>query len=260
MSLEGIRKHLTYANVMATLAIFVVLGGGAYAATKTPNNSVGTKQIKKNAVTTVKLKNGTVTGAKVKKGTLLATNFKSGQLPKGATGAKGANGATGPAGPKGTTGTTGSTGILAANTGGGEDPRSLFSPTSQEMLANLFITVDKPSDLMVWGSMGDYRVLCSASRCEGVNPSDSTNIGIYLDGNPDLTSPAPISHTGIAIEGASLNQVEVPPLSGVLRDVAPGTYQVKLILSSFGITTSSIHVGGGEPWVTAMATSPSPPP
>lgn len=44
------RHRLNYANVMATLAVFVALGGGAYAASQLPSNSVGTKQIKKQAV------------------------------------------------------------------------------------------------------------------------------------------------------------------------------------------------------------------
>lgn len=49
------RGNLTYANVVSTLCLFLILGGGAYAATKLPANSVGTKQIK----------NGAVTGAKI---------------------------------------------------------------------------------------------------------------------------------------------------------------------------------------------------
>jgi hypothetical protein len=32
--MNRIRRHLTYANVMATVAVFILLGGGAYAATK----------------------------------------------------------------------------------------------------------------------------------------------------------------------------------------------------------------------------------
>jgi hypothetical protein len=70
------RPHLTYANVVATLALFLALGGGAYAATQLPNNSVGTNQLKKNAVIS----------QKVKDGSLLATDFKSGQLPRGPVG------------------------------------------------------------------------------------------------------------------------------------------------------------------------------
>lgn len=46
--------RLGYANVMATAAVFLALGGGAYALSL-PKNSVGTKQIKKHAVTKPKL-------------------------------------------------------------------------------------------------------------------------------------------------------------------------------------------------------------
>jgi hypothetical protein len=64
--MNQIRKRLTYANVMSSVAVFLVLGGAAFAAIKLPKNSVGTKQLKKNAVTTAKIKNGAVTGAKIK--------------------------------------------------------------------------------------------------------------------------------------------------------------------------------------------------
>jgi hypothetical protein len=51
----ALREKLTYANVMATIAVFIALGGGAIAATQLPKNSVGAKQIKKEAVTPAKL-------------------------------------------------------------------------------------------------------------------------------------------------------------------------------------------------------------
>jgi hypothetical protein len=66
-----LRRHLTYANVIATLALFLVLSGGAaYAAGKIGKSSVGTKQLKNASVTTAKLKNGAVTGVKVAVGSL----------------------------------------------------------------------------------------------------------------------------------------------------------------------------------------------
>jgi hypothetical protein len=83
-----LRKRVTYANVVATLALFIVLGGGAYAASKLPKNSVGSRQIKKNSITSAKVKNHS----------LLAVDFKSGQLPAGRQG---------PQGPKGDTGLPG---------------------------------------------------------------------------------------------------------------------------------------------------------
>jgi len=82
------------AMVVALVALFVALGGAAYATTQLPKNSVGPRQLKKNAVTS----------PKVKDHSLLAKDFKSGQLPRGPRGPKGANG---PRGPKGDTGQQG---------------------------------------------------------------------------------------------------------------------------------------------------------
>jgi hypothetical protein len=69
---KQIRKRLSYANVMSSIAVFLVLGGGAaFAASKIgshqlKSNSVTTAKIKKEAVTTAKIKKNAVTGAKVK--------------------------------------------------------------------------------------------------------------------------------------------------------------------------------------------------
>ena len=93
--LKGLRRHLSYANVMATIAVFVALGGAGYAAVKLPKNSVGTKQLKRDAVTSVKIRNSTVTGGDVKNGSLSARDF-GGSLPAGPPGPKGN------AGPSGT--------------------------------------------------------------------------------------------------------------------------------------------------------------
>ncbi|HEX5525914.1 MAG TPA: hypothetical protein VFX44_01810 [Solirubrobacterales bacterium] len=70
MSMEALRRKLSYANAMATIAVFIALGGSAYAVTQLPKNSVGSKQLKKNAVTAAKIKDGTITGQKIKLSTL----------------------------------------------------------------------------------------------------------------------------------------------------------------------------------------------
>ena len=78
-----LRGNLTYANVISTLCLFLLLGGGAaFAATKLAKNSVGTKQLKKNAITTAKIKNEALTAAKVKKGTLTGTQIDASTLGK----------------------------------------------------------------------------------------------------------------------------------------------------------------------------------
>ena len=69
--MKQIRKRLTYANVMSSIAVFLVVGGAtAFAAGHLGKNTVGAKQLKKNAVTTAKIKKGAVTGAKLKLSTL----------------------------------------------------------------------------------------------------------------------------------------------------------------------------------------------
>jgi hypothetical protein len=90
--LKQIRKRLTYANVMSSLAVFLILGGATAIAAKTalPKKSVGTKQLKanavtpaklkKNAVTAVKIKDGAVTGAKIAAGTITGANIAAGSI------------------------------------------------------------------------------------------------------------------------------------------------------------------------------------
>jgi len=78
--MRGLRGHLTYANVMASIAVFVSLGGGAYAATELPRNSVGTAAIRNGAVTTRNLANGTVTAEKVAAGSLTGHQIDVAQL------------------------------------------------------------------------------------------------------------------------------------------------------------------------------------
>lgn len=48
--MSRLHEHISYANVMATLAVFIALGGSAYAVSQLPRNSVGATQIKRNAV------------------------------------------------------------------------------------------------------------------------------------------------------------------------------------------------------------------
>jgi hypothetical protein len=97
---EFLRRHLTYANVAATLALFLALGGAAYAATQLPKNSVGTKQLKK----------GAVTAAKINKKTRNALRG-----PQGPAGPQGKIGKTGKTGAKGATGAQGKAGVAGAD-------------------------------------------------------------------------------------------------------------------------------------------------
>lgn len=64
----------TPATVIACLALFVALGGSAYAVTA---NSVGSKQLKRNAVTAPKIKKNAVTAPKIRGGAVTAAKIKT---------------------------------------------------------------------------------------------------------------------------------------------------------------------------------------
>ncbi|HVO55607.1 MAG TPA: hypothetical protein VMT37_14435 [Solirubrobacterales bacterium] len=69
--------RLSYANVMATIAVFIALGGAGYAAIGLPKNSVGARQVRAGAITSAKIRRGAVTGSKVNVASL-------GQVPSAA--------------------------------------------------------------------------------------------------------------------------------------------------------------------------------
>lgn len=75
-----LRPRLTYANVTATLALFLALGGGAYAATALPARSVGSRELKKDAVTRVKIKSNAVDGSKLLDGSVTGTDIREATL------------------------------------------------------------------------------------------------------------------------------------------------------------------------------------
>ncbi len=71
--MKQIRKRITYANVMSSIAVFLVLGGAtAYAATK-----IGSNQIKGNSITTGKIKKEAVSTAKIKKNAITTAKIKN---------------------------------------------------------------------------------------------------------------------------------------------------------------------------------------
>lgn len=77
--MKQIGKRLTYANVMSSIAVFLVLGGGAAIAAKNvlPKKSVGTKQLKANSVTAAKLKKNSVAAKKIRKNAVTTAKIRN---------------------------------------------------------------------------------------------------------------------------------------------------------------------------------------
>jgi hypothetical protein len=75
-----LRERLTYANVMATVAVFVALGGASYASLRLPKNSVGAQQLAKNSVTKLKVRKNSITGTKIARGAITAAKVRPNSL------------------------------------------------------------------------------------------------------------------------------------------------------------------------------------
>ena len=116
--LRRLRTTATYSNVMATVAVFIALGGVSYAVA---TGSIDTREIKNNTIRGIDVRNGAVQAADLAPGAL---------PPRGATGAAGATGPAGTNGATGATGSTGSSGATGATGATGDQGPPGFSDTT----------------------------------------------------------------------------------------------------------------------------------
>jgi len=92
-----LHPHLSYANVMATAAVFIALGGSAYAVTQLPRDSVGAAQIKRGAVGASELRTGAVSSRSIRDRSVTLRDISA--TARGSL--RGAKGDPGPVGPSG---------------------------------------------------------------------------------------------------------------------------------------------------------------
>jgi hypothetical protein len=185
-----IRSRLTYANVMATIAVFIALGGGAYAALKLPTNSVGSRQ----------LKSGAVTPSKVAKSTIKL--FKGHKGDKGDKGDTGAQGLAGAGGVNGRDGAPGPSDIYAAgvadkalSTSQTTEIESLTVPAGSYLVgATLWFT-----ELAAGGSEMDCQLMDDVGGSTRLNAGSTlvndtiTRATIPLAGAATFTAPTKIT-------------------------------------------------------------------
>lgn len=188
-------RRLSYANVVATLALFVALGSSSYAALKLAPGSVGNKE----------LRNGAVTSQKVKKGSLQARDFKAGQLPRGASGPQGPKGAVGPQGAPGLQGPAGPQGDKGDT---GQSATALWARIKSDgtLLAGSGVTA------VTRNGIGKYMVTFSQNldRCAYIGTADtygngfeplSRTISVHLSNSTNLfvesTTPGRTVNNGV---------------------------------------------------------------
>lgn len=82
--MNRLKKHLSVANVISCMALFVALSASAYAAKATlTKNQVKAKNIAKEAVTAPKLKNGAVLSAKLATNSVINSKIANGAVTAG---------------------------------------------------------------------------------------------------------------------------------------------------------------------------------
>jgi type VI protein secretion system component Hcp len=132
--MRRIRSKLSYANVVATICLFITLGGTSYAAVK---------------ITGADIKPESVTGANIKDGSLLAKDFKKGQLPGGKPGAPGAPGQAGAQGGQGAAGAQGAPGAAGAQGPQGEPGEAAAPPPGGPATTERLTIAASPSPIVV---------------------------------------------------------------------------------------------------------------
>ena len=207
---SGIHRHLSYANIAATLAVLFSMSGGALAAKHyliTSTTQISPKVLKKLTARAGPTGPTGTTGPVAKEGS---------PGKRGPAGAEGSSGKTGPAGAEGSPGKTGSTGATgsgsttAFNTNSGSDMLS-FPSTSNEGLtvASLELPAGKFSVLGKLTADDDSPNVNAVATCELLLGETTIDPGFY----------------GQAL-GAAPNDRATVVLSGVGTLSHPGTAQI----------------------------------
>lgn len=240
--MKQLRKRLTYANVMSSFAVFLVLGGAtAFAATKIGSNqikanAVKTGKIAKEAVTTSKLKNESVATTKIANGAVTTTKIADGAVTtakiadKAVTGAK-IDVAGLPQVPH----------AANANTVGGFAPSSLIRSAYAASEDDVSLTSDKTVlSATIDAPTGGFLLVTSSATWEASGANAFLHAGLELD-NPGGSSWSSDDTRSISHQfGANTTQAGGP---GARFQVGPGSHTVELNAHNDGSSTLSFRGG-----------------
>ncbi len=205
--MKQIRKRLTYANVMSSIAVFLILGGAAFAASQLPDKSVGARQLRPGAVTASKLRKNAVTAPKIK-----ALAVKNGKLANGA--------------------------VTASKLGAGAVATDKLSTgaVTTEKIAGDAVTGDKVDE----ASLGQVP---SASKANFATSAESANPVVFArvqsDGTVDSANSKGLSSADVTNPQTGIYCITAPAFS-------PKGAQVTLVEEGTAELTSRIRIGGPQ--------------
>jgi hypothetical protein len=202
-------RHITYANVTATVGLFLGIGIGTAWAVE--QNSIGAAQIKPNAVRTSELAQNAVTSDEVADGTLTRADLQNGLVTQGVHGADGAQGPIGPQGPVGPQGPPGADGTQLSDqhlldklknvdgAGSGLDADQIDGIDSQSLahgytFHHAFFGNDLPGGTIRFVSLG-LRVVRFSCHNHPDDPLDPARLEVRYDEEPGQATLNAMSHT-----------------------------------------------------------------
>jgi Collagen triple helix repeat (20 copies) len=219
----AIRNRLTYANVMATLAVFVALGGTSFAAA----TLITGKNVKDSSLTGADVRTGGLTGSDVKDKSLSPADF-SGSVagPAGARGITGTSGEAGAQGAKGEPGGPGAKGDTGAQGAAGTPAivaRSVIPVTG---------TRSGDAPFYLFSALGSFVKTAANSRIQLTYVTDYTgSFGCRIQLRVD----------GVNANGSSLPDSNTQSTPGDLRAAGSGIKGPAIVLASFGGLSAGTH-------------------
>ncbi|HEY8081936.1 MAG TPA: hypothetical protein VIE64_00090 [Solirubrobacterales bacterium] len=193
-----VRKRLTYANVVSSIALFIAVGGATtYAAQQIADKSVGERQLRPGAVTASKLRKNAVIAPKIK-----ALAVKGGKLANGAVT------------------------VNKLGTGAVARDKLADGAVTGEKIANDTVTGDK----IVESSMGEVP---SANKSNSAKTAESANPVIFAevnqDGSVDSSNSKGITSADVSTPGkGNVYCIKVPgfnPKGGQVTPQVEPTYE-----------------------------------
>jgi hypothetical protein len=220
---KALRGRLTYANVMATLALFVALGGGAYAASSGLVSSKGLVQECVGSHGGVpRVVRGHARCGRGRVPLFLATpgasSLRGLRGRRGATGPRGHTGATGPQGPAGAQGPQGPQGpgayafSLVAGSGAAQTAAAKFAGSDEMRLVcgsgkcHAEVLVSGAVSVLGTDARGPANgAPTSTTLIESASPAQATLTGIEAGGGMSVSR----GEATVSVTGGSAWQVEV---------------------------------------------------
>ncbi|HXS45863.1 MAG TPA: hypothetical protein VN756_00190 [Solirubrobacterales bacterium] len=166
--MKQIRKRLTYANVMSSIAVFLILGG----ATAVAASKIGANRLKANSITTGKIKKNAVTAAKIK-----ANSITTVKIAKDAVNGEKVNESTLGEVPKANTANSATTATTASNLVGQTSYALKLSAGQEQLIASHgTVSISAKCEGAVEG-VDRVRLLASTTANGAVMQGDTSHLG-----------------------------------------------------------------------------------